>query len=531
MNNPFEVKRYWSDSDDNDEECADINTQKIKGLISNENQETDILKKLKSKAKSKRQTKISDVETIIEDNNEQKLYVNENIEINETQQEIKTKKRKRKRSKKLKDETIEGRTKGGFPILGENLANQWKKQKIRRSLPPWLANPDVISVDLTDDQMTVEGLSGLDQTSIDNLRRNKIAHFFPVQRQVIPYLLANNPKSIYPPHDICVSAPTGSGKTLAFVLPIGKIRFLYYLASSKLNVFTSDNYIKKLFNVVQALRNRVVPQVRALIILPVQDLANQVYRVFRQYCEGTSIKPKLLSGQQSFAQEKIEIIKPNLVGGYHSLVDIVIATPGRIVDHIRKTEGFDLSHLRFLVIDEADRIMEDIQNDWLTHVENSVYSFGRERLGPLTVAEIKKRKLPLQKLLFSATLSQNPEKLEKMNLFEPKLFTSVVQPKDIIRDDNTASSVNDENCPSESVNGEFIGKFTIPAELKEVIVRTSDTLLKPLVLHHVITSKNMKKVLVFTKSSENSHKLTVMMRHFGLSVEELSSKVRNRSLL
>ena len=233
MNNPFEVKRYWSDSDDNDEECADINTQKIKGLISNENQETDILKKLKSKAKSKRQTKISDVETIIEDNNEQKLYVNENIEINENQQEIKTKKKKRKRSKKLKDETIEGRTKGGFPILGENLANQWKKQKIRRSLPPWLANPDVISVDLTDDQMTVEGLSGLDQTSIDNLRRNKIAHFFPVQRQVIPYLLANNPKSIYPPHDICVSAPTGSGKTLAFVLPIGKIRLLYYLAPSK----------------------------------------------------------------------------------------------------------------------------------------------------------------------------------------------------------------------------------------------------------------------------------------------------------
>ena len=63
--------------------------------------------------------------------------------------------------------------------------------------------------------------------------------------------------------------------------------------------------------------------------------------------------------------------------------------------------------------------MEDIQNDWLSHVEASVYSDGRERPGPLTVAEIKKRKLPLQKLLFSATLSQNPEKLEKMNLFEP----------------------------------------------------------------------------------------------------------------
>ena len=276
--------------------------------------------------------------------------------------------------------------------------------------------------------------------------------------------------------------------------------------------------------IVQALRDRVVPRVRALIILPVQDLANQVYRVFRLYCEGTSIKPKLLSGQQSFSQEQTELIKPNLVGGYHSLVDIVIATPGRIVDHIRKTKGFDLSHLRFLIIDEADRIMEDIQNDWLTQVENSVFSNGRERLGPLTVAEIKKRKIPLQKLLFSATLSQNPEKLEKMNLFEPKLFTSVVQPKDIIRNDDISSS-NAAEQTLQHESGEFIGKYTIPAELKEIIIKISDTLLKPLFLYQVITSKEMKKVLIFTNSSENSHKLTIMMRHFGLATEELSSKV------
>ena len=277
-------------------------------------------------------------------------------------------------------------------------------------------------------------------------------------------------------------------------------------------------------NLVQALRDRVVPRVRALIILPVQDLANQVYRVFRQYCEGTSLKPKLLSGQQSFSQEKAELIKPNLVGGYHSLVDIIIATPGRIVDHLRKTEGFDLSHLRFLIIDEADRIMEDIQNDWLSQVENSVYSCGRERLGPLTVAEIMKRKLPLQKLLFSATLSQNPEKLEKMNLFEPKLFTSVVQPKDIIRNDNIDSS-STTDPQTNLTNGEFIGKYTIPAELKEIIIKISDTLLKPLILYHVIKSKKMNKVLVFTKSGENSHKLTIMMQHFGLTAGELSSKV------
>ena len=49
---------------------------------------------------------------------------------------------------------------------------------------------------------------------------------------------------------------------------------------------------------------------------------------------------------------------------YLSLADIIVATPGRLVDHIQKTEGFTLNHLRYLVIDEADRVMEDVQNDW-----------------------------------------------------------------------------------------------------------------------------------------------------------------------
>ena len=171
--------------------------------------------------------------------------------------------------------------------------------------------------------------------------------------------------------------------------------------------------------------------------------------------------------------------------------------------------------------------MEDVQNEWLTHVETSVYSDGRERPGPLTVAEIRKRKLPLQKLLFSATLSQNPEKLEKMNLFEPKLFTSVVQPKDIIKNESVDMTSMVEHNPADMEHnvGEFIGKYTIPAELKELIVRSSDALLKPLILHHLIVAKQMKKALVFTKSAENSHKLSIMMNHFGLSVGELSSKV------
>ena len=74
---------------------------------------------------------------------------------------------------------------------------------------------------------------------------------------------------------------------------------------------------------------------------------------------------KLLSGQKSFSQEQNELVMPGIEPGTnHSLADIVVATPGRLVDHLQKTEGFSLTHLQFLIIDEADRVMEDVQNDW-----------------------------------------------------------------------------------------------------------------------------------------------------------------------
>lgn len=60
------------------------------------------------------------------------------------------------------------------------------------------------------------------------------------------------------------------------------------------------------------------------------------------------------------------------VSGYHSLVDIIVTTPGRLVDHLQSTPGFVLKHLRFLVIDEADRIIENVQNDWLYHLYSHI---------------------------------------------------------------------------------------------------------------------------------------------------------------
>ena len=76
--------------------------------------------------------------------------------------------------------------------------------------------------------------------------------------------------------------------------------------------------------IVQALRSRVVPRVRALIILPVQELAAQVFKVFLNYCEGSNLKVRLVSGQKSFSHEQTELVRKGSVGTYHSMADILV---------------------------------------------------------------------------------------------------------------------------------------------------------------------------------------------------------------
>lgn len=59
-------------------------------------------------------------------------------------------------------------------------------------------------------------------------------------------------------------------------------------------------------------------------------------------------------------------------GNYRNLVHIMVTTPGRLVHHLRDTDGLDLSKLRFLVVDEADRVMDSAQSDWLYHLEKHI---------------------------------------------------------------------------------------------------------------------------------------------------------------
>lgn len=220
---------------------------------------------------------------------------------------------------------------------------------------------------------------------------------------------------------------------------------------------------------------RVVTRLRALVVLPTRDLCIQVKETFETFVKGTDLKIATSTGQNSFAHEQNilvgDINSPVVLGG-NSRIDVLITTPGRLIDHIKSTPNFTLQHLRFLVIDEADRLLNQSFQDWLHHILTAIHPSERrltekghkgnmdtlvqqkqlsddERLG-LGLVQIKTdeygfpihdaiapgflpsffdlpesdvedpKALSVQKLLFSATLTRNPAKIASLQLSDPQ---------------------------------------------------------------------------------------------------------------
>ncbi|XP_068013242.1 ATP-dependent RNA helicase DDX51 isoform X2 [Melanerpes formicivorus] len=369
-------------------------------------------------------------------------------------------------------------------------------QKVQPFVPQWLAQPKLVKKRIRGNLIPLGDVQGIHPWLLKKLQMNGIESFFPVQAEVIPAILqsASNGYLLgpggYRPKDFCVSAPTGSGKTLAFVIPI-----------------------------VQVLLDRVVCQVRALAVLPTKELAQQVSKVFNIYADGTGLKVASITGQKPFAKEQ-EMLVQKKVTGYCSLADIIVATPGRLTDHINQTQGFSLAHLRFLVIDEADRMIDSMHQNFLNQIVKAVFQAGngsgsnmifqRTKPGPLTAASCCPPQTPLQKLLFSATLTQDPEKLQQLDLFQPCLFTSVY---------------SEQNTLGDGAGTDQDSKYTIPEELLQCYV-PCELNSKPLILLHFMLTKQFTRVLCFTNSREASHRLFLLVQAFGgIPVAEFSSRL------
>lgn len=358
-----------------------------------------------------------------------------------------------------------------FMILGND--HFQRRSNVDAMLPNWLAYPNVISKNLNENVSPIESIEYISDNLKKCLEAMNIHHLFPVQEAVIPYILNVHGKPApFRPRDICVSAPTGSGKTLAYAIPI-----------------------------VQHLSNRVAREIRALIVLPVNELAVQVLKIFQKLCEPTNLKVALLSKFTPFEIEQQQLID-EFNGNYYSKVDILVATTGRLVEHIHSTKGFSLKSLKFLVMDEADRIMEQIQNNWLYHLDahvkeqsDSILS-GKPMLLSYDDLDNDGCTQP-HKLLFSATLSQDPEKLQNLRLFAPKLFTSITKPFEMVENGGDGDHLK--------IRGEFIGKYTTPIELTEKYCIT-DAKIKPLTLYTLIKENGWNRFLCFTNSGESAHR-------------------------
>lgn len=230
--------------------------------------------------------------------------------------------------------------------------------------------------------------------------------------------------------------------------------------------------------------------------------------------------------------------------GFRCLADIMVATPGRLVDHVDQTPGFSLQHLRFLVghrlegglgrelkltlascllqiIDEADRMIDSMHQSWLPRVVAAAFPsegpkdpcalLQRTQPRVVTAASMCCPQMPLQKLLFSATLTQNPEKLQQLGLYQPRLFS-------------TGSAYRAPSNPGIDVDGDSGGKYTFPVGLTHHYVPCS-LRFKPLVILHLILEMNFSRVLCFTNSRENSHRLFLLVQAFGgVTVAEFSSR-------
>jgi ATP-dependent RNA helicase RhlE len=262
----------------------------------------------------------------------------------------------------------------------------------------------------------------------------------PIQKQAIPVILEHR--------DILAGAQTGTGKTAGFTLPL-----------------------------LQRLTERPAPKgkrpVRALILTPTRELAAQVGESVETYGKYLPFRSSVIFGGVN--------INPQ-ISTLRRGVDIVIATPGRLLDHARQ-ETIDLSRIECLVLDEADRMLD---MGFIHDIKKILALLPKHR----------------QNLLFSATFSNEIKKLADGLLDAPALI-----------------EVARRNTASERV---------------EQVVHPVDRECKRALLSHLIRTGGWKQVLVFTRTKHGANRLCRQLESDGITAAAIhgnkSQNARTKAL-
>ncbi|KAI4711177.1 ribosomal RNA processing protein [Alternaria sp. Ai002NY15] len=195
---------------------------------------------------------------------------------------------------------------------------------------------------------------GVREELCDAVENLKYVHPTPIQEQAIPLALQGR--------DVIGLAETGSGKTAAFVLPI-----------------------------LQSLLEKPQP-LFGLILAPTRELAYQIAQQVDALGSIINVKCATLVGGMDMVPQAISLSKKP---------HVVVATPGRLLDHLENTKGFSLKHLKYMVLDEADRLLDLDFGPVLDKILKVLPREGRHTY------------------LFSATMSSKVESLQRAALQNP----------------------------------------------------------------------------------------------------------------
>ena len=264
---------------------------------------------------------------------------------------------------------------------------------------------------------------GLSPEILRALQTKKYVDPTPIQAKAIPVIMQGK--------DLIGCAQTGTGKTAGFTLPI-----------------------------LNRLQQGKSPSLRALVLVPTRELAMQVHESVKTYGGNLRLRTALVYGGVGIYPQK-ETLRRG--------VDILIATPGRLMDHMRqKTVSF--KNLEVLVIDEADRMLD---MGFIADIRTIIKSIPQQR----------------QTLLFSATMPAEIQRLANEILKQPEVI-------EIARQGTPASGVRQVVYPVD-------------------VTRKSDLLV------HLIEKEQMSKVLVFTRTKNRAEKLATHLNRKGSIAEAI----------
>ncbi|TSH98189.1 DEAD/DEAH box helicase [Verticiella sediminum] len=252
----------------------------------------------------------------------------------------------------------------------------------------------------------------------------------PIQAQSIPVVIAGR--------DVMGAAQTGTGKTAAFTLPI--LQRLMPLASHSTSPARHP--------------------VRALILTPTRELADQVAESVRRYSKFTPLRSAVVFGGVDIRPQK-EALRQGC--------EILIATPGRLLDHVEQ-RNVDLGQVGIFVLDEADRMLD---MGFLPDLERIIQLLPRQR----------------QNLLFSATFSNEIRKLARSFISHP-----------------VEIEVAARNATADNVTQVA---YALPAEAKRGAVA------------HLVKSRGLNQVIVFSNTKIGTSRLARQLVLDGVKAESI----------